>query len=637
MRNWLKLPSYAAMAMMMAACQQDPAFDVPESFDSQDTQAAAITGENLGGTNLGGANLGGANLGGVNLGGANLGGTNLSGTNLGGANLGGTNLGGPNLAGNNLSGTNLSGANLAGTNLSGTNLSGTNLAGSNLSGTNLSGPNLSGTNLSGTNLSGANLSAADIGKSIHVINDTATTITSTGSWVKGGAATFSIQGNIAYANATGALTIPFNGNSATVVASKTTSSGIMRVKLDGAQVALVDLYGSSAARQDVYSTPATMTNGAHTITLEWTGTKNAASTGTTVWFDALRFSRPNQMLRSGEDIFHVDNKNRSVDNSCVVMGLGSTAFTRLVTANTGANMYGVLAKLPWGFKADAQGPMTLEAWEILVWGSNTYCTFIVPAPVGTTYEGVRGFVKAVFRWNAPPSKSITLGAIGGGVATVSYTGMMNAAAKFADGTLSDTNLIAGELSFTTATTNNVSVNVDFASYVQLKDGSYYVLGNPSVASGTTQYDEGNYLTVLMPDGSAKPIMQYITDYGPYKAADTNIGGHSPLNDALNAYLNNTGPLPNPKRCLGWKYINLKTGAPIPSGKCDTGVLVDAEDWPVMESILWKNVAGATTNFLTDVTATPPLWLNYRYKGTLTNWEYRPILGGTHVYLNEAPF
>lgn len=400
------LPLYSALVMLMA-CQPEGAVGSEATI----TEADAIAGENLGGTNLGGANLGGANLSGTNLGGANLGGTNLSGPNLGGANLGGTNLGGPNLAGNNLSGTNLSGSNLAGTNLSGTNLSGTNLSGSNLSGSNLSGPNLSGSNLSGTNLAGSNLSAADIGKSIHVINDTSTTITSSGGWVKGATASAAIQGNVAYASSAGSLTIPFTGNSATVVASKTTASGIMRVKLDGVQVALVDLYGASAARRDVYSTPPTMANGAHTMTLEWTGTKNAASTGTTVWFDALRFTRGNQMLRSGEDTFHLDNKNGPVDSSCVVMGIGSTAFSRLVTANTGANMYGVMAKLPWGFKPDAASPMTLEAWEVLVWGSNTYCTFIVPAPVGTTYEGVRGFIKAVFRWNAPPTKSISLGAM----------------------------------------------------------------------------------------------------------------------------------------------------------------------------------------------------------------------------------
>ncbi len=618
----------AAVGLTVGGCQpDDSAGAISESGAAVDsptqTEANALTGENLGGTNLGGANLGGANLGGTNLGGANLGGTNLGGANLGGANLGGTNLGGANLGGNNLAGTNLAGANLAGSNLAGSNLAGANLAGSNLGGSNLAGANLAGSNLAGTNLGGANLSAANIGKDIHSVDENKATVT--GAWFQQSNVQ-AINGGFKFITQAGSLVIPFKGIGATVAALKCVNCGKMNIKVDGVLKATVDLYSPTDVwRADVYTT-GILTNANHTVTVEWTGTKNPASTNTTVTFDALRVDRGGtKLLRSGEDIFHADLKaTPSADSSCAVMGIGSTAFTRLVNANAGANMYALLEKLPWGFASVSGGAQQLEAWEAVVWGSNTYCVFVVPAPVGTTYEGVRGFLKAVFRWNAPPSKSMTIGKIGGGTALATYTGMMNAGAKFANGTLAENVLVAGLISFTTATTNNVAVNVDFASWVKLKDGTYAVLGNPTVTGGA-QYNEGTYSSSSTPDGSIRVMVTHNSIYGPYNGN---------LNSAYLDYQRGLRTKPMPKRCVGWKHLYNVFGEPVPSGKCDTGV-----DFLTGHSsctgYAWMTMSGAQSNTLTNTLYYPQI-IPVTLPGETVVTDLKPM-AATQIFVNETPF
>src|SRR5262249_6562167 len=97
------------------------------------------------------------------------------------------------------------------------------------------------------------------------------------------------------------------------------------------------------------------------------------------------------MLFSGEDLWSPGDQN------CVVVGIGSTAFPRLLAQNSGPKLYAAVRQLPWGFTSTAGGAVELYAWEALVWGSNSYCSFILAAPPTATFTGVVGFVKAVFR------------------------------------------------------------------------------------------------------------------------------------------------------------------------------------------------------------------------------------------------
>jgi hypothetical protein len=64
--------------------------------------------------------------------------------------------------------------------------------------------------------------------------------------------------------------------------------GIARVSLDYGTPVEVDLYSKVAAyKQNVWKTPGTLASGNHVVTIEWTGKKNAASTGTTINADAF--------------------------------------------------------------------------------------------------------------------------------------------------------------------------------------------------------------------------------------------------------------------------------------------------------------------------------------------------------------
>src|ERR1700692_2737042 len=81
--------------------------------------------------------------------------------------------------------------------------------------------------------------------------------------------------------------------------------------------------------------------------------------------------------------------------------------------------------------------------------------------------------------------------------------MMSAAAAVTAGTIPEANFVAGAFAFTSATTNNQIVNVDFASWVHKSSSSNDVpalLGN---VSGAPLYYEGMWLAVLLSDGSVQ--------------------------------------------------------------------------------------------------------------------------------------
>jgi hypothetical protein len=298
------------------------------------------------------------------------------------------------------------------------------------------------------------------------------------------------------------------------------------------------------------------------------------------------------MLWSGEDL--VSPKS----NQCIVLGLGSTAFSRLLAQQSpSARLSVALGKLPWGFSSTAGGPTALEAWEAVVWGDHTYCTFVLAGPPGATWTGVAGFIKAVFRWNAPPSQSVDIGAIDAsasvdptmGTQILTYTGMMNAAARFLAGTIDETRFMAGELAFVTATTNNQSVMVDFSSWVEDTTGKGLVLANVDSVNPPT-YAESVYYTYQNPDGT-------------FGVAITRIGAitgvtsaYDELSSSYGSYRRGYNPKPQAIRCGGALFLNgpAYDSQPVPAGKCDSGLtFVEPAGVYPMGWAKWSSVAGTT--------------------------------------------
>ena len=77
-----------------------------------------------------------------------------------------------------------------------------------------------------------------------------------------------------------------NGKSVAIVSGIGPDRGKARISVDGAIVATVDLYAAAAKLHQVVSV-VNLTPGAHTVEVKVLGTKNAASTGTRVDFDAF--------------------------------------------------------------------------------------------------------------------------------------------------------------------------------------------------------------------------------------------------------------------------------------------------------------------------------------------------------------
>lgn len=112
-------------------------------------------------------------------------------------------------------------------------------------------------------------------------------IVRTGSWTNWASGLLS-GGTYAWSNsARGSTTIAFDGTKLDWLTCVAPSYGIAKVTVDGGPAQLVDLYSQNLIYQrNVWST-GILPNGRHTVTIEWTGTKRAASTGTFVGVDAV--------------------------------------------------------------------------------------------------------------------------------------------------------------------------------------------------------------------------------------------------------------------------------------------------------------------------------------------------------------
>ncbi len=432
------------------------------------------------------------------------------------------------LVGENLGGANLGGANLGGANLGGANLGGANLGGVNLGGANLGGANLGGTNLGGNNLGGNNLGGSNLGGS-----------------------------NLGGSNLGGSNLGGSNLGGSNLGGSNTAGANVSGNKLSGTNLSATSLAGTVSG-YSIHNTGA-----------------------------------PTGMLYSGEDKW----STRSAQ--CIVMGIGSTAFPKLLgqqTANTKISV--ALGKLPWGFSSSRNGPVSLQAWEAVVWGDKTYCVFIIAAPSGGTWAGVAGFIKAVFRWNAPPTQTMEISGIEASAsrdpslstAVASYTGMMNAAALFRAGTLRETAFIAGELAFASATTNNQSVQVDFATWVQDKNGNPIVLGNVE-PNNIPPYAEALYVAVDNGDGTIDIVLDDAasrTTVMPEGMFDS----VADLNMAYQAWKAGVSPKPVPRRCGGALFLNTWYNEPVPAGKCDAG-LTWTKGSCAVGSMAWSDLGGTT--------------------------------------------
>ena len=87
-------------------------------------------------------------------------------------------------------------------------------------------------------------------------------------------------------------TLPFKGTSISWIGFRGPDAGIGRVYLDGSVAADVDLYNPDNRVQAIVYTSPQLADGNHTLVIESTGLKNAASSGTRVVVDAFDVMKP---------------------------------------------------------------------------------------------------------------------------------------------------------------------------------------------------------------------------------------------------------------------------------------------------------------------------------------------------------
>ncbi len=489
-----------------------------------------------------------------------------------------------------ISSDNVGGSNIGGANVAGGNVGGTNLGGANLGGTNVSGTNVAGNNVGGTNLGGNNV---------------------------GG-------NNLAGTNVAGANVAGNNVAGTNVSGSNVSATNISGTNLGGSNVAGANVSGNNVAGSNLASATLSTANVAINI-------HNGTATG---------------LLNSGEDLWS------SRTSSCVVLGIGSTAFAKVLQANPTGTMYTAIKQLPWGFTSSAaSGTQVLNAWEAVVWGSSKYCTFIIAAPPGSTFTGIAGYVKAVWRWNAPPSRTMQIGQIGGGQTIQTHTGMMDTAAKVLAGTITDKYYAAGLLVFAGATTNDVSVQVDFASWIGKASS-----GNDPIILGTVagmpSRGDGVYRAILKPDGK---VIAVLTGRSWDAAAYPMFG----VSGDVSIYRNPNGTTLGtvvPKRCILAQELTAINPViyPLSPTKCDSFSIQAFND---SRTVPWYTIGG--TPFNSDVTnpnnvlfsETPDGVANYYMRvgvGSFCGgakdpaWDPNgyckyPIIAETYVNMNETPY
>jgi len=112
-------------------------------------------------------------------------------------------------------------------------------------------------------------------------------ITYTGSWSANQQAGHSGGGARLAMDAGSAATFNFSGTTASWVGYRDEWSGIATIRVDGVVKGTVDSYSTPQQAQAVLYTVSGLANGRHTLTVEATGTRNAASAGSWIWVDAF--------------------------------------------------------------------------------------------------------------------------------------------------------------------------------------------------------------------------------------------------------------------------------------------------------------------------------------------------------------
>jgi hypothetical protein len=134
--------------------------------------------------------------------------------------------------------------------------------------------------------------AAILLKTLARFEETSPSITGTAGWALGDTSRSWSGGTAAYSTTAGAqATFTFTGTSVSWIGARGPRTGIARVLLDGVLVAEVDTYNTTEEIQAKVFSATGLAAGNHTLTIEVTGVKNAASTHIYIVVDAFEVTQ----------------------------------------------------------------------------------------------------------------------------------------------------------------------------------------------------------------------------------------------------------------------------------------------------------------------------------------------------------
>ena len=194
--------------------------------------------------------------------------------------------------------------------------------------------------------------------------------------------------------------------------------------------------------------------------------------------------------------------------------------------------------------------------------------------------------------------------------------------------------MAGELAFITATTNNQSVQVDFASWVLDAQNRGHVLANVE-ASNKPTHAESAYAALENSDGTVQIAIFAGMRMGSNAAL---FGITNSYEELEQAYLNGTNV--RPRRCGGTLFLNARAGVPIIPGKCDAGL-----DWGPgsadsgsRDDFLWTKVSGTTEPMRQYMLMDSPTDTRRIFRrGFGSGRTMKTVLSETYVHLWERSF
>ena len=118
--------------------------------------------------------------------------------------------------------------------------------------------------------------------------ETEPSVTYTGAWTHGNLNRAWSMGTMSASSEAGAhVTFTFTGTAVSWIGSRKNTAGIARVYLDGAFVTEIDTYAPTDGLQNTLFTATGLAAGSHTLTIEVTGQKNAASNSAYIIVDAF--------------------------------------------------------------------------------------------------------------------------------------------------------------------------------------------------------------------------------------------------------------------------------------------------------------------------------------------------------------